>query len=61
MRNQHKPLPRRYRSNSDAIPGAIVTALITAAAVAWGSFSSHLPTAQELADYPTVAAPPQVQ
>ena len=61
MRNQHKPLPRPYRLNSDAIPAAIVAVLITAAAVAWGSFSSHLPTAQQLADYPTVAALPQVQ
>ena len=61
MRNQHKFLRRRYRSNSDAIPAAIVAALITAAAVAWGSIASHLPTAQQLADYPTVAAPPHVQ
>ena len=57
MPNQHKIMPRPYRSNADAIPAAIVALLITIAAIAWGYFSSHLPTAQQLANYPTVAAP----
>ena len=61
MRNQHKTLPRPYRSNADAIPAAIVAVLITIAAVAWGFLSSHLPTAQQLATYPTVAALPHEQ
>lgn len=61
MRNQHKILPRAYRFNDDVTSAVIVAVLITAAAVAWGFFSSHLPTAEQLADYPTVAAPPQVQ
>ena len=64
MRNQHK-IPRAYRSNDDVIPALIIAILITAAAVAWGFFSIHLPAAQDLADYPladypTVAALPQV-
>ena len=61
MRNQHKTFPRPYRSNADVIPAAIVAALITIAALAWGAFSSHLPTAQQLATYPTVAALPHEQ
>ena len=61
MRNQHKILPRAYRSNDDVTPAVIVAVLITAAAVAWGFFSSHLPAARDLADYPTVTALPQVQ
>ena len=61
MRNQQKSLPRPYRSNADAIPAALVAALITVAAVAWGFFSSHLPTAQQLANYPTVAAHPHME
>ena len=59
MRDQHKIVPSR--SNDDVIPAIIVAVLITAAAVAWGFFSSHLPAAKDVADYPTVTALPHVQ